>query len=191
MRKLLFFLVLALYFVFNAQSQEVRFGIKLGPNFSSVGGDGENANGDLKVGFHFGGVWDIPFTTKFSLQPEGLISREVFEYGVESDTRNVNSTYLRIPILAKYYLFKGLSVEVGPTLGFLIASKVKDYAVRDNFKIFDAAASVGTSYELDNGLFFSGRYNLGLTNMNNIDGYNGKNQGNTIQFSVGYFLDGF
>ena len=188
MKKISLFLVLALCYILNTQSQEVRFAVKIGPNFSSVAGDGENANGDLKVGFHFGGVWDVPFSTKFSLQPEALISREVYEYGIGLTTRNVNSTYLRIPILAKYNLVKGFSVEAGPSIGLLIASKVKDYTVRDNFKTVDAAASVGASYEMDRGLFFSARYNLGLTNMNNIDGYNGKNQGNNIQFSVGYFL---
>ncbi|TXD67771.1 PorT family protein, partial [Aequorivita lipolytica] len=39
---------------------------------------------------------------------------------------------------------------------------------------------------LNMGVFFSLRYNKGLLDVNDIDGYNGKNQNNVFQVSAGY-----
>lgn len=187
MKRLLLFTALVFTFT-TAQSQEVRFGAKLGLNASYIGGDTENASLGIKAGLHLGGVWEVPFSKKFALQPELLYSLEIYDYGTLLTSANVSSSYVRVPFLAKYYLFKGLSIEVGPTFGFLIASKIEGTDVKDSFKTIDVAVAIGTTYELNSGLFFSARYNLGLTNINDFDGSDIKNQANNIQISVGHFL---
>lgn len=185
------FIILGLFAVSFSNAQEVRFAAKVGYNASYLGGDTDITGTGIKSGLHLGGVWDISFTEKISLQPELLYSAEVYDYGILLSDMSVTTSYFRVPILAKYFIFKGLSVEAGPSLGFMIAAKLDGNDVKDSFNNFNAGVGVGTTYELNMGAFISARYNLGLTNINKFDDpsvVNLKNQGNTIQISVGYFL---
>ncbi len=184
-----FLLIVFSLFVFaTIQSQEVNFGAKIGLNVSKVGGDTDMGDFGLKSGFHIGGLAEISFSEKFALQPELLYSFEVYEFGSILQSVDVKSSYIRVPILAKYYIIERLSAEAGPSFGALVSAKVKDVDVKDDFNSFDAAIALGASYHLDMGVFFSLRYNLGLTNMNDVEGFNVKNQANTFQVSAGYFF---
>jgi|SRR5690554_2516367 len=188
MKKSLLFVFFAVFMLTTSQSQEVRFGAKLGLNVSKVGGDTDMGDFGLKSGFHIGGLAEISFSEKFALQPELLYSSEVYEFGSILTSVDVKASYIRLPILAKYYIIDKLSAEAGPSFGTLMSAKVKDEDVKDGFSSFDTAIALGASYHLDMGLFFSLRYNLGLTNINDVEGSNVKNQGNTFHVSAGYFF---
>lgn len=90
--------------------------------------------------------------------------------------------------MGKYYVVKGLSLEAGPQLGFLLSAKNESTNVKDSFKTFDFGVNLGLGYKLNNGLNFGARYNLGLTNINDSEGSSGKNRNGVIQVSVGYFF---
>ncbi|MEG1025338.1 MAG: outer membrane beta-barrel protein, partial [Flavobacterium sp.] len=60
--------------------------------------------------------------------------------------------------------------------------------VKDSFNTFDFGVNFGLGYKLENGLNFGVRYNLGLTDINNVDNSSVKNKNRAFQVSVGYFF---
>lgn len=183
MKKVLLVTVIAVLGLANVNAQEIKFGAKGGLNFASISGDN---TGDIETvtAFNFGLLAEIPLTEKFSFQPELMYSGQ--GYSFNDDTVALN--YLNIPLMGKYYLTKGLSLEAGPQVGFLLSAKNDDTDVKDSFNTVDFGVNFGLGYKLDNGLNFGARYNLGLSDINNIDGFNGKSKNGVFQLSVGYFF---
>ncbi|CAM1354821.1 porin family protein [Tenacibaculum insulae] len=180
---------------FTVNAQEVTFGAKAGLNIANVSGDNVE-NNDARTSFHVGGVAEIEISDKFSIQPELLYSEQGFKVESEQMGFNVEETlklsYLNIPVIAKYYVAEGFSLEAGPQIGFLMSAKAKVEAagqsaeedVKDDLKSIDFGLNFGAGYKLDNGLNFSARYNLGLSNISEDDDNEVKN--GVFQISVGY-----
>ncbi|PHR12075.1 MAG: hypothetical protein COA40_09915 [Aequorivita sp.] len=193
MKKLLLFTAIALFTLTSVQSQEFRLGAKAGLNVASLGGDSYGV-GSLgsRTSFHLGGLAEIPLMGKFALQPELLFSSEGSNWTFTGLDDNLKLDYIRVPVLAKFYIIEGLSAEAGPVFGVLVNAKNDDGDdIKENFKTFDAAVGIGASYRLDMGVFFSLRYNKGLLNVNEDyeEGgvtYSYKNQSNVFQVSAGY-----
>ncbi len=204
MKKLLVFAVLAAFSsVVTAQEEKIRFGAKAGVNFTTIVGDGTD-DVDGRTGFHIGAVVEIPIAEKFAFQPELVYSSQGFGLNIitfddflgaipiESTTK---LDYINVPLMAKYYVAQGFSLQAGPQVGFLVSSKAEADAIGlsteididDLIKTIDFGLNFGAGYQLDMGLFFDARYNLGLSNIN--DGFGSdlvKNQNAVLQLSVGY-----
>ncbi|GAL64444.1 outer membrane beta-barrel protein [Algibacter lectus] len=90
--------------------------------------------------------------------------------------------------MGKYYLTKGLSLEAGPQVGFLVSAKQDDVNLKDSYKGLDLGVNFGLGYKLDNGLNFSARYNVGLSDVNDVDSFNDKYKNGVMQVSIGYFF---
>ncbi|MBG42938.1 MAG: hypothetical protein CL530_03115 [Aequorivita sp.] len=204
MKKLLLFTAVALFAFTSVQSQEFRLGAKAGLNVASLGGDSYYGGlGSLgsRTSFHIGGIVEIPLMGKFSLQPELLYSSEGSDWSFGTLGDNTKLDYIRVPVLAKFYIIEGLSAEAGPVFGVLVNAEGTYYNenddlvsgdAKDYYRSFDAQFGIGASYRLNMGFFFSLRYNKGLLNVNEeyrVLGttYNtGKNQSNVFQVSAGY-----
>jgi hypothetical protein len=187
MKKLLFVTVITVVLgLANVNAQETKFGAKAGLNFAFITGDNAK-NYDITSDFYFGAMAEIKISDKFFLQPELLYSVQGYNTNIDSEGF-IALNYLSIPLLAKYYITEKLSLEAGPQIGFLLSTKggTKDY--KDLFKTTDFGVNFGISYKLNNGLNFSARYNLGLTNINNIDGVPDKNRNRVFQLSISYFF---
>jgi hypothetical protein len=139
----------------NAQSEEIKFGVKAGLNQSNFSGD---ADSDAKIGGYVGGLVDIPLAGNFHIQPELLFQSE----GAE----DASLTYARIPVMAKYYIMENLSLQAGPEFGFKIGG---DDLIDDATKSIDFAFAGGAAYEFSFGLFVDARFNAGLANISEID----------------------
>jgi len=207
MRKinLLLFIVLAA-FGFSIQAQNVHFGVKGGVNFATLSGDIEDVNS--RTSFHLGAVAEISISEKFSVQPELLYSSqgakseyiETFEGETFSAKEEIKVDYISIPIMAKYYVGNGFSIEAGPQVSFLTSSKFEyDYSFggisesgsedyKDFTKGIDFGLGFGAGYKMDSGLNFSARYNLGLSNINDDPEDDSNIKNNVFQLSVGYFF---
>ncbi len=111
MKKVLLVTAIAVLGLATVNAQEIKFGAKGGLNFASITGDNIDESG-LTTGIHFGVLAEIPLSEKFSFQPELLYSSQA-----------LNLNYLNIPLMGKYYLTKGFSLEVGPQIGFLLSAK--------------------------------------------------------------------
>jgi|SRR5690554_2876445 hypothetical protein len=185
MKKILLFAAFAVFAFTTAQSQEIRFGAKAGLNIASLGGDGYGV-GSLgsRTSFHLGGLAEIPLHEKFALQPEVLYSSEGADWSFGLAGNNIKLDYIRVPVLAKYYIIEGLSGELGPTFGLLMSAKAGDEDVKKQMKGFDAGLAIGATYRLNMGVFFSLRYNKGLLNVHDTSDF--KQQSNVFQISAGY-----
>ena len=152
-------------------SSDMKFGVKAGLNNSNYTGD---ADTDAATSFYVGGLVDFAVSEKFHVQPELLYSVE----GADEDSM----TFLRLPIMAKYYVMEGLSLQAGPEIAFKIAAQ--EDLVDEATKSLDFGLGFGAGYELSNGLMFDARYNLGLANISDVDGFDFGNAG--LQIGLGY-----
>lgn len=194
MKKILLVAVLASFsLVTTAQEEGIRFGAKAGVNFATITGDGTD-DVDGKTGFHLGAIVEIPISEKFAFQPEILYSSQGSseeDGGIDS---KLNLNYINIPLMAKYYIAQGLSLQAGPQIGFLASAKSKtegdgvevEIDADEFIKGIDFGLNFGLGYQLAAGIFFEGRYNLGLSDINDIDGVSEEIKNSVIQLSVGY-----
>lgn len=206
MKKIILFTFLAVFcFIANAQDEpakgsDINFGLKGGLNFAMIAGDGSD-NFDGKFGFHVGGVVEFQISETFSVQPELLYSSQGDKETFEGMDIKYKLDYLNLPIMAKYYLSEGFSIEAGPQIGFLLSAKAEGEGVsldiKDLIKDIDFGLGFGLGYKLENGLNFSGRFNIGISNMvdnsgnllgEQIEFGDSTNHNNVFQLSVGYFF---
>lgn len=168
--------------LFGANAQSVKFGAKAGINFSSFTGD-DTEGLNSRTGFHVGGVAELKLTDEFSLQPE-LLYTELGAKGDEGD-QVLKTSYLSLPVMAKYYLIEGLSVEAGPQASILLSDKVEENGQDQgdaDLENFDLGLNLGLGYTFENGIFLQSRYTFGLSDVaEDADAKNG-----ALQFSVGY-----
>lgn len=167
----------------NANAQEIKFGAKGGLNFATLTGDVSN-DVDYVTAFNVGILAEIPLTEKFSFQPELMYSGQGYSIGDDV----VALSYLNVPLMGKYYVWKGLSLEAGPQIGFLLSADDEGEDVKKLFKSVDFGVNFGVGYKLQNGLNFGARYNLGLSDLNNVNDSTAKIKNGVIQVSVGYFF---
>jgi len=202
MKKILLSALIVIGYSANAQ-QEVKFGPKAGVNFSTLS---DVSKAKMLTGFHVGAVTEIKFTDKLSVQPELVYSSqgakndytETFA-GVSAHHHNHDKIeYINIPILAKYYIYNGLSVELGPQFGFLVKAESKDEVsvngstikndrdFKNEVNSFDFGIGAGLAYDLSNGFFVNARYNFGITKVGKENQYYKDSRNGVTQVGVGY-----
>ncbi len=92
----------------SVNAQEVKFGVKAGVNFASLGADAEDVK--ARTSIHFGAMAEFMLSDKFSIQPELVYSAQGTKFD-DSDDLVTKLDYLNLPILAKYYFSVTFSVE--------------------------------------------------------------------------------
>ncbi len=186
--------------------QQLKFGPKAGLNFSNLSKGSDFSETKMRTGFHVGAVAEIKFNDKFSIQPEVVYSTQGSEVtnvliGNSAAVSTIKNDYINVPIMAKYYIVDGFSVEAGPQVGFLMKSETEGTVTsplgsvsntidtKDNYNGVDFGLGLGLAYDLPVGLFVNARYNLGLSdiraNTNNGDAI----KNNVIQVGIGYKFD--
>lgn len=185
MKKLLLVTALAVFGFSNVNAQDIKFGVKGGLNFANLSGD-NTSNLEPVTAFNFGVMSEIAITDKFSFQPELMYSGQGFSF--KNDDNPVALSYINLPLIGKYYVYNGLSLEAGPQIGYLIGADYDGVDLKDDYKKLDFGANVGLGYKLDNGINFGVRYNLGLSNINDVQGDSDKIKNNVLQVSLGYFF---
>jgi len=197
MKAKLFLPLAVALFVSNILMAQFHIGIKAGANVTKI--DGKSFKDEFRYGYHLGGFAEIGFRGKLGLQTEVLFNqftttvdssyKEVYENVFDADYRgNVKLNYLSIPILLNYKLIGNfLSLQAGPQFGVLIDdSRSLLQNGGDAFKKGDFSMVGGVQLKLAM-LRVSGRYTIGLNNINDIDNQDKwKNQG--FQVSVGLAL---
>ena len=194
-----------------AQDQKVKLGIKAGLNLATLTLDESELDSSSKAGFTAGVMVEIPMTKKFSLQPEIMYSQQGTKTSFsDSDVTNSNyeSTiklnYLNIPVMLKYYVKEGLSVQAGPQIGILLKAnnKYKDnflgYDNQESFDLkeyssgIDTSVNVGLGYQFKDKFYTDLRYNISYSNVfkdgdtNHFIDNDMKNR--VLQITIGYFF---
>ncbi len=183
------FILLMLAFVsfqqMNAQQVKGDFTIqpKVGLNIVSWRGDSHQQNSYARLSFGIEGQYAV--TDKFGISAGLMYSQQgnnSMVYNLQPANGNMyrykfKMDNLNIPILANYYLFKGLAVKAGIQPGFKIHDNISSSMTHS----FDLSIPVGLSYEYKN-ICLDARYNYGLTDV--LKGYDQKNS--VFQFTLGY-----
>lgn len=186
----LFFVAVSAY----TFAQEFAIGIKGGPNFANIDTEASLAdNYDSRTGFHLGAF--VQFRgERVGIQPEILFSQQgsTLKYSGQPDIKS-NFSYMNIPVVLKLYTIAGINLQVGPQIGFLTTAEVDDEDVKDELKKTDFSLALGVGWDLPFGLTVDGRYNWGLSDINDSVGQGSGASVGTIknqvwQISVGYKL---
>jgi len=192
--KLIPFIALLLFA--QASMAQFNIGIKAGANITKV--DGKSFKDEFRYGYHLGGFAEIGLGGKLGIQPEVLFNqfqtrvdtsfKAVYQDAVNfGDERSVKLNYLSVPILLNYKVGDALTLQAGPQFGVLLDQNKN---LLDNgkeaFSKGDLSMLGGATLNISK-LRFTGRYMIGLNNINDLDNQNKwKNQG--FQFSLGYSL---
>ncbi len=195
MKKVLLAIAVVIGLGVNAQS--VKYGVKAGLNVANASNLGDDEfKFDSRVAYHVGAIVEIGLTKQFAVQPEVLFSVQGARKKEGGMTATFNSNYVNVPVMAKYYIIDGLSLEAGPQIGFLTTAKFEvegagdesgTVDVKDELKKVDFGLNFGTSYNYQN--FNLGvRYNLGLTDIAKEREGGDAIKNGVFQVSLGYFF---
>lgn len=153
---------------FSTKAQGI--GIRAGYNFATVTGENEHLN-DIgnNNGFYVGIYKEFDFIVRDLLYfvPELQYSRQGFSTG----TTNIDLDYINIPLLAKIYIAKVVSLETGPQFGFNISGSGSS---NFSYNTVDPAWAAGLSINLPFRLSISGRYIGSFSEV--VEGGNARNQ---------------
>lgn len=186
MKKMILSLV-ALLSIATVSAQEFSWGVKAGVNLSTIGG---SAVYEYKAGFTGGVFAEVKTCDWFGLGAEVLYSGQgaAIKKGITMyDSRVYNElSYINVPILANFHLNKTIALKTGLQPGFLVGKVVRsgsESSTMSGLNTFDLAIPVAIEFQLDCGLLFDVRYNVGLLNINK-QGDNCNNS--TFAFTVGW-----
>ena len=179
---------------FGAHAQaSVGIGIKGGLNFAKLSGSQDlSANYNNRTGYHFG-AYALIKLGKIGIQPELLYSKQGATVTVNTNNYDANYDYINVPIIIKLYTVAGINIQLGPQFGFATSTQLKAASAsaqsyNSAIKSSDLSAAMGLGWDLPFGLSIDARYNLGLTNNNNIPGTTGDVKNQVIMISAGYRL---
>lgn len=196
----------------TVKAQDVKFGLKGGVNFSNISISGGNSvtNPDTttRTSFHLGGLVEVKLADKFALQPEIQYSSVGYKFALTGIEQGISYRgdvvdkidYLSIPVLVKYFAAEGFSLDFGPQVGFLISHKAdikvnvlgnsstQTVDLADESEKIEFGLNFGATYKFKNNLFLSGRYNLGLSNIQKESTDGEKILNRTFQLSLGYIF---
>ncbi|MBC7886348.1 MAG: PorT family protein [Ferruginibacter sp.] len=172
-------------------AQKVNIGIKGGLNLYNI----NNENGfkyDVKPGFNIGLLGHIHLAPQMALQPEIVYSSQgAKSQGTDS---KLNLDYINVPVLFQYMFDNGFRLQAGPQVGFLVSAKTKindtKTDMKDSYKPVDLGLSAGIGYvHPPSGFGVDLRYNLGLTDINEISAVNSKSTNRGGQLGVFYLIN--
>ncbi|RYY31636.1 MAG: PorT family protein [Chitinophagaceae bacterium] len=154
-------------------------GIKGGANITKI--EGKGFNEEFKSGYSLGGFAEVYFNKKWGIQPEVLWNQyqtrtsadfdDVIPNGT-NELKDVKLNYLSIPLLLNFRPASFITFQAGPQFGILIN---KNNGLIENgkqaFSKGDLSMLGGVQLNLG-GLRVGGRYQVGLSNINDIDNSN-------------------
>lgn len=173
MKKHFLSVVMAIFVITSANSQNLQFGISGGVDAARLAVHGATGGplkyrNDLAGGLSF----EAGISNNFGVQLEANYSRQ--GTGVIADdggsAGSIQIDYITIPVILKLYGTPRLSFFAGPQVGLLLSAKQKmqgdpEVDVKEQFKSTDFYAVFGSEYKFANGIFINARYNLGLSNI--------------------------
>lgn len=166
-----------------------------------MAGVGHKSESQVNVGATIGAEAEYQINDRFSVAGGvGYImqGKQWDDYkilgGKEWKDCKIELGYVNVPIVANFYVFKGLAVKAGVQFAFMTNAKYKytvkdgntetkyNQDVMDNCKTFDFSIPVGVSYEFDNHIVIDARYNIGVTKV-----FEGSTNHNSVLLAtVGY-----
>src|SRR5690606_28394224 len=151
----------AVYSQASKREEGIKLGFKSGLNVSNFMSSDIEEDMAFRTSIHIGFLAEVIISDKASFQPELLYSGQ----GYVGEETKKKFNYINVPLLLKYYVADNISIEAGPQVGFLINSIERGNNGNTDFEdqnVVDFGVNIGLGYEFPSGIFFQGRYNLGL-----------------------------
>jgi len=168
--------LLAILTVTTVNAQEPSFGLKAGFNSLSIRVSAEGVSASESAsGFYLGAFGDFEVSEKFNIQPE-LQFISISEDGE-------NSSFIALPIMAKYKASEKFNILVGPQLDLLLDEEA------EGIKKFGIGLGAGLAYDITEKFILDARYVLGLSNRlddSDLGGVDIDTKFNYLQFGLGY-----
>jgi hypothetical protein len=160
--------------------QKFQLGLKGGVNISDfVGSSNSNsAQYSALAGWNAGAFVNFMLGHHFSISPEILYSTAGAKIQETTIGNNSNTTvsenfklaYLSVPVMAKYRFTGGFFLETGPEVNFNISnSNWQNQSVKSLTNSSEFAWGAGLGYHSPIGLGIDLRYNVGITNVGNVN----------------------
>ena len=141
-----------------------------------------------RVGMVVGPEFEYTLAERFSL----AMGINYSQQGAEQDKVDVTykMDYITVPVVANFYIVKGLAIKAGVQPGFNIKANMEaSNNVNADFdeavKKFDLSIPVGLSYEFHN-VVLDARYNLGVTKMFDLGKVDLDTKNLAFQLTLGY-----
>ncbi len=164
-KRILFLLILAL--ISNYSFSQVNFGIRTGLNIA----DYTKMDSYEKYGFYIGVYTSIPFTKKYTLQPEIIFTNQGSHLRSVPEVRpnNITNDYLSISVINKFKFKKKLSLIIGPYFDIRVNKNIKideniiflSYST-NIFTPVEIGAKIGLSYKVMENFMIEARYKTGF-----------------------------
>lgn len=194
MKNIIASLILAVALTSAANAQRLSVGGKAGANLTKI--TGKAFKEEFNLGYHLGVFAEIDLNKKWGIQPELIWNQTNAQRasGVDpvlnnwqNNTEDIQLRYLTIPILLRYNVGSLVTLHLGPQFGILAS---KDKTLWNNgkeaFKSGDFSMAGGLQVNL-RGLRAYGRYNVGLSNINDVPNQD-KWKSQQLQFGIGVAL---
>jgi len=174
---------------------QFHIGVRAGANINKI--EGKSFKDEFKYGYLLGGFAEIGVGRKFSINPEVLFNqytgtvsseyKDIYEGVFNSDQSKVKINYLSIPLVLDYKLLGPIHLQAGPQFSILM-NKDKNFLENggDAFTKGDLALHGGVQLKLS-ALRITGRYVVGLNNINDIDNQD-RWRSQAFQVSAGFAL---
>ncbi len=188
----------------NYYGKDMYFGVRIGPAFSHVGGDGITYAGSSRTGLHLGGVVGFEITNRAPVFFETGLSY-VNKGGKGELLGNKVTTslsYIELPLVFKYIYYTDMGLSVHPLFGGYLAvgvdGNIKDYNSHtkvgafgkdkdgyERFKRFDGGLRIGCGVGFS--MFYLDMcYDIGLANISHNDYDSSSNRTLYLNFGVNF-----
>ncbi|KUG06127.1 porin family protein [Solirubrum puertoriconensis] len=184
MKKFLLLLLLSVFTGAAAQAQ--YFGVKGGANAAVLDGERISAKSDYKITYHAGIFYNYNIIGPLSIRPELLYSLQGGEFKGGQEDYETKLHYLNLPLLLDVKIGP-VHLQGGPQFGVLLTAKetgvlLTGYSptgqaqysnvsgqVTDQYKKQDYSLCAGLELEVTKNLSLGGRFNSGLSNVEDFD----------------------
>jgi hypothetical protein len=191
MKKLIFTLLVIIIFIPLAKAQKTRFGVTGGVILSNYTTEhmmdfsGGKVSSDQKWGFSVGVTADFPLGKNFSFQPALQFLQKGGSENIMGWTVSTRFNDLELPL---NFLYRApeknghFVVGAGPTLAYALSGseigksngvthteKITFGSGDTDMKPFEMGANILAGYEWKEGFFFQANYNIGITDLSNVN----------------------
>lgn len=195
MKKISFFITAFFIGTTLFAQDPAKFGLKAGLNLSKW--DVENKSSDdfgTLTGFHIGGLAHIHLSDHIAFQPEIQFSTQGAEDNFSGNDIEFRTRHINIPLMFQYMFNNGFRIEAGPQVGFLLSADDKlpngdEIDSKSEYKKTDFALGIGLNYLTYSGFGIGGRYNFGLSNIDDDNTRVNDTYNRVLQLSVFYMFD--
>ena len=189
----------------NYYGKDMYFGLRIGPAFSHVSGDGITYAGSSKTGLHLGGVVGFEITNRAPVFFETGIS--YVNKGGKGSWLGHNVTtslsYIELPLVFKYIYYTDLGLSIHPLFGGYLAvgvdGSIKNYDTHEKtsafgkdselglprFKRFDGGLRIGCGVGFSM-FYLDLSYDIGLANVCHNDYDSSSNGTFYLNFGVNF-----